>query len=342
MNISVVIPVYNAQSTLKVAVESVISQITPDDQIILVNDGSSDQSGAICDELASSDQRIRVVHQSNQGPGPSGARNAGITVADRDYLVFVDADDVWIDETWAKIKAELDGQDPPTVVMFDYEERDMITQKRTPHIDYHPSDHRCLNGVDFVRALGEQAPNFGISALRFVVKRDFVLAHQLWFEQGVYYEDVLWTFQMLFVAPSVKYLPVLVYSYSQNVPQQITGSFSVKKLQDRLRISAYWLNKAGQYLDDSHDIKRFLGRISVLYFSTLIAFRGHPRQHHAEFLDGLTRQKVFLRNANSPIHQAIAGLCRMVGINVGSRLVHTAWNLRSTVRKQLNNEKERY
>lgn len=89
--ISVIIPVYNAEDTLLNCIESVLSQDYPEIELILVNDGSKDSSGKICDEAASSDKRIRVIHQYNQGV--SAARNAGIDVASGNFLMFVDSDD---------------------------------------------------------------------------------------------------------------------------------------------------------------------------------------------------------------------------------------------------------
>ena len=74
--ISVIIPVYNVKKYLKKCVESVLAQTYKDIEIILVDDGSTDKSGDICDELAKTDGRIRVIHQKNKGLG--GARNTGI------------------------------------------------------------------------------------------------------------------------------------------------------------------------------------------------------------------------------------------------------------------------
>lgn len=94
--ISIVIPVYNAEKTLERCVGSVLRQSFCDFEAILIDDGSEDRSGAICDKYASGDQRIRVVHQSNRGV--SCARNAGIAMACGTYITFLDSDD-WIDPT---------------------------------------------------------------------------------------------------------------------------------------------------------------------------------------------------------------------------------------------------
>lgn len=94
--ISIIIPVYNAEKTLKRCVDSVLQQSLGNYEAILVDDGSEDRSGAICEQYASTDQRIRVVHQSNRGV--SCARNAGIEMARGTYITFLDSDD-WISPT---------------------------------------------------------------------------------------------------------------------------------------------------------------------------------------------------------------------------------------------------
>ena len=93
VKVSVIIPVYNVQDFLKKCVESVISQTLTDIQIILVDDGSTDNSGKICDEYAKKDKRIIVIHKQNQGLG--FARNTGLDEANGKYIFFLDSDD-WV------------------------------------------------------------------------------------------------------------------------------------------------------------------------------------------------------------------------------------------------------
>ena len=90
-DVSVIVPIYNAENTLIRCVETIQAQTHTNIDIILVNDGSSDSSGAICDELAEKDERVRVIHQLNGGV--SSARNAGIQAATTPYICFVDSDD---------------------------------------------------------------------------------------------------------------------------------------------------------------------------------------------------------------------------------------------------------
>lgn len=98
--VSVIVPVYNGERFLEKCVKSVLGQTYSDIQLILVNDGSSDGSAALCDGFAAGDSRVKVIHQKNAGV--SAARNAGLELAAGEYIGFVDADDTIAPDTYEK------------------------------------------------------------------------------------------------------------------------------------------------------------------------------------------------------------------------------------------------
>jgi len=89
--ISVIVPVYNVEKYLRKCLDSIISQTYRELEIILVDDGSTDLSGSICDEYSDKDNRIKVIHQANQGS--AAARNTGLAIATGEYVGFIDSDD---------------------------------------------------------------------------------------------------------------------------------------------------------------------------------------------------------------------------------------------------------
>ncbi len=89
--ISVIVPVYNAEKTLRRCVDSILSQTFTEFELLLINDGSKDNSGVICDEYARKDSRIRVFHKENGGV--SSARNVGLDNLRGEWVTFVDSDD---------------------------------------------------------------------------------------------------------------------------------------------------------------------------------------------------------------------------------------------------------
>ena len=92
--ISIIIPVYNTEKYLSTAIESALNQTYKNIEIILVDDGSTDDSGKICDEYALKNSNVEVIHSVNMGP--SVARSLGVESAKGDYVMFIDSDD-WVD-----------------------------------------------------------------------------------------------------------------------------------------------------------------------------------------------------------------------------------------------------
>lgn len=100
VTVSVIVPVYNAEKYLKQTLLSIQNQTFKDFEAILIDDGSSDQSGEICDGQAMTDSRFKVIHQKNSGV--AAARNAGIEQAEGEFIAFLDADDCWLPEKLEK------------------------------------------------------------------------------------------------------------------------------------------------------------------------------------------------------------------------------------------------
>lgn len=117
--ISVIVPIYNGEKYLPACVESLLNQTYQAMEIILVNDGSKDSSGEICDGYAERDSRVRVIHQPNQGV--SAARNAGLDLAAGKYVAFVDADDYVLPDYLERLHEDLINHDADFVAC-DYQE----------------------------------------------------------------------------------------------------------------------------------------------------------------------------------------------------------------------------
>lgn len=105
MRLSIIIPIYNVEDTLQRCLESVLAQVDETMEVVLIDDGSTDSSGQIAEEMTAGRGNCRLIHQTNKGL--SAARNAGIEVAMGDYLTFVDSDDFIAEGTYAALLAVL-------------------------------------------------------------------------------------------------------------------------------------------------------------------------------------------------------------------------------------------
>lgn len=121
--LSIVVPIYNAKPYLADCVNSILNQSYSDIELILVDDGSSDNSGAICDEYARTDKRVKVIHKENGGQ--ASARNMGLNIVSGQYITFVDSDDTIAVDSYAKnielmerCKADIDILQYPCYYMY--------------------------------------------------------------------------------------------------------------------------------------------------------------------------------------------------------------------------------
>ncbi len=133
IKLSIIVPVYNAEKYLAACIHSIREQTLQEWELILVDDGSKDESGEVCDGCAALDSRIRVVHKTNEGV--SAARNTGLRLARGEYVGFVDADDTILPETYARMcqqgeetAADIVMCDAVTVGVCGKETDDTITQ----------------------------------------------------------------------------------------------------------------------------------------------------------------------------------------------------------------------
>jgi len=203
---SVIVPVYNVEQYLHDCLNSVVAQTYPDYEVICVNDGSTDGSWAILDEYQKKHNQITVITQQNKGL--SAARNAGIQAAEGDYLLFLDSDD-WIESNTLEILAE--KQNGEDLVCFNG--RRVFESGRTEDPDAGTSENN-LSGWEYYNkyALVSRKFHFVCSVLRFY-RREYLLKNNLFFEEGIYHEDNLFTPMACYYAQAVKVIADCLYVY---------------------------------------------------------------------------------------------------------------------------------
>lgn len=198
--VDIVIPVYNVEAYLRQCVDSVLAQNYPAITITLVDDGSTDGSGHICDEYAQKDARVRVVHQQNKGL--SGARNAGLALAGGEYIYFLDSDDYIVPDAIETLvrAAEAAGAD---FVFFDgVNFLDGENESPLPRQQYiRRKDYGQGSGPAMLTAL-RAGLEYRCSVPLLFMRRAALADGQLSFYEGILHEDTLFTF-LLFMRSDV-------------------------------------------------------------------------------------------------------------------------------------------
>lgn len=234
MTISIIVPVYKVEAYLRQCVESLTCQTYRDIEIILVDDGSPDGSPALCDQLATEDSRIRVVHKENGGL--SDARNAGLKVATGDYVVFCDSDDWWEnDDSLQLLVIELKRFPNLDFLGFNFKKQFEGTGKIVFAPAYLEATLSAFDSSECLYALAKQGV-FPISACTKLIRREFLIEHNLFFIKGLISEDIPWFIELISASKKCRFVNMYVYNYRQERAGSITNSFSEKKFNDRIGI----------------------------------------------------------------------------------------------------------
>ena len=244
MKFSVIIPVYNVEQYLCDCLDSIVAQSYHDYEVICVNDGSTDGSLAILEEYQQKYHQIIIISQLNKGL--SGARNAGIQVAKGNYIFFLDSDD-WIETDTLKILAEKqNGED-----LLCFNGRRCFEDGTTEEPDSGIEESQ-LTGWEYYNkyALLPRKFHFVCTVLR-LYRREYLLKNNLFFEEGIYHEDNLFTPLACYYAKTVRVISHCLYIYRIR-EGSITQSVNVQRLYDVITVA----NKLSNFFIPIRDIDK--------------------------------------------------------------------------------------
>ena len=242
LQISVIIPVYNAANTLAECLDSILNQTITNFEVICIDDGSVDNSWSILQEYAAKDSRLRIVRQANQGAG--AARNCGIQLAKGIYILFVDADD-YIKPAALEIVSTISFEYNADIVLFDAEEFDTDTRKRIPvrHIlrtDLLPDDLKVFSVADCPDTIFQLSAPGPCARL---YRRELIVKNNLCFLDMPNSEDIYFSYVAMASARCISYTTEKVYMYRVNQTTNVESGKAKAPLcfiEAYLAI-AYWL-----------------------------------------------------------------------------------------------------
>lgn len=268
--ISVIVPVYNVEAWLLRCLESIAAQTYKDFEAILVDDGSTDSSGIICDTFCAKDSRFRVIHQKNQWL--SGARNTGLREAQGDYVYFIDSDDyIHVSALESLYNAISYGYE---MAMFDF--------KKTSRSDediYTCSDCGLINSNDLIINDGSSLINgllgysederwkSGVAWNKLYSRK---LIHGLYFNNIFGCEDMDFNYRVYLRVKKVIHVKKELYFYLQR-PDSIVGDAS--KQNQRLYNRVIVINNMLSYTELNN--KTYRERVLIKLYRTILTTRYH-------------------------------------------------------------------
>lgn len=226
MTISIIVPVYNIEKYIHRCVDSLLAQTYKDLEILLIDDGSSDNSGMICDQYAQADQRVKVVHQANGGV--SRARQSGLDAATGSFIIHADPDD-WVEATMCEkliVKANEENAD---MVFCDY----WLESAYPEVVSQKPNS---FNSRDILRQIvSHQLHGAGWNKL---IRKDVITKYGCCFTPADIYfcEDILFHARLLINDIKVSYLPEALYHYNISNNNSLTNTFSERKIVSWMKV----------------------------------------------------------------------------------------------------------
>ena len=242
MCISIIIPVYNGAQTLNRCLRSILAQDFEDYQVIIVDDGSIDDTLALAQEWAARDQRFQVVSQHCYGPGK--ARNVGLTLARGEYVVYMDADDYWPRQDLLRNLAERIEKDVADVYMYQMVK---VTEDGTVLERYTKPPFANADRVLSLDEVYEDLVRDGhtlAAAWNKCVRRKLMLKKDIRFREDVLGEDIDWVLQLFSHVRTICLLNIRAYAYTQH--RTVSRSTRSEAPNDLATIVDDWARRLGK------------------------------------------------------------------------------------------------
>ncbi|WP_319470064.1 glycosyltransferase family 2 protein [uncultured Trichococcus sp.] len=280
--ISFVVPVYNTEPYLSNCIESIIKQNIFSYEIILVNDGSTDNSLDICNEYARKYINIYVLNQENRGP--SAARNAGLMEANGEYVFFIDSDDYYIKDSLIKFECTLNKN----------KEVDLIFGKIMMFYDNNKEERRKIkynNTVMINSMTGEEALNYliktdqvMISNYSAIIRKELLIQNNILFKENIRFaEDVDFMLRVYCASKNVLFIDEFFLMYRKNREGQLTQTVNLKKLNMAIELYDKLLKEVDSWSikeNSKEYIKRY---IANLYFSSLGSLNKKDLEYYQKY-----------------------------------------------------------
>lgn len=230
IDVSIIVPVYNVENYLHRCVDSILEQTYSNFEIILVDDGSKDDSGNICDYYKQKDCRVKVIHKENGGL--SDARNCGMKIAKGDYILFVDSDDYLdkfsIEKLFEKAKK----------FNLDIVEGKAYTVKKSTTIDdfvtYGIDEKRIYSGTEYAISRIKNHCFYAAVWLK-MYKKELIEKNKLKFKDKRLHEDELWNPQAILNADRIMYIDYPFYYYDTSRDSSIMNNISQKNIESVMK-----------------------------------------------------------------------------------------------------------
>lgn len=230
-SISIIIPVYNVEKYVEECIRSVMNQIGTTDEVIIIDDGSTDDSYDICRHVIDEKENILLLQQKNRGLGAT--RNYGLSIAKGEYILFLDSDDILTEDALKELKVIL-ADYSVDMLLFDADifGDDGLMPKRNSYDRKNVRISEVLSGRDMFVAMYPRY--YRDSAVLSIYRREFLKNAQAIFPEGILHEDVPFSFETMMKAKRVLHISKKLYLRRYRADSITTSSWSFERWYGRL------------------------------------------------------------------------------------------------------------
>lgn len=283
--VSVIIPVYNVEEYLEECIESVLAQTYPYFEIILVNDGSNDRSGSICDDYVLKDNRISVIHQENRGL--SEARNVGAKKAAGKYIYFLDSDDWILPETFEKLVEKIDYTEADFVFFDAKSFEDGNPEKEIKQNYLRHTEYMTDCGYNLLKELQENGEYHSAVTLLFI-RKSFYENLNLNFVKGILYEDMIFTYETFCRGKKVSYINKPFYQRRYRSGSIMTSKKTIRNFRSAKEVYEHVRNISEELkVIDDQTAQRYISRCAFNAMNYYKALEGPDKKICKEEYKGI-------------------------------------------------------
>lgn len=315
--LSIIVPVYNVEPWLNKCIDSLLDETYEDIEIILIDDGSTDKSGEICDKYALQSKKIKVFHNKNHGL--SYSRNFGIKNSTGKYVMFVDSDDYISDKKIVEKFINILDEEKSDFIYTSYcrfedGKEDEITEILP--IDIKKSEIENKLGIDILALLIEKN-NYHHAAYLKICNKKFLIDNNLFFKEGIYHEDAEWSPKLFYYSKKISIYSEPYYMRRMRENSIITTTnekSKVKKINDRLKV-AYDLIKFFNVLPEGNTKKIIINDLVRMYWGDLMLITDLKNKENINNCCSVVKEtRKILKNGQERKYKLGRTLMNVVGI----------------------------
>lgn len=309
---SVIVPIYNIDEFLPQCIESILSQSFHDFEVILVNDGSTDQSGTICEKYADMSKRIRIIHKSNGGL--SDARNRGLKEAGGEYIIFVDGDDYIEENALEKIDKSIRRNNEPDIVITRIKE--IFPNGNVRYTDLNmPKEEAVSKELAIIWNFCKSNKTW--PAPKYVVNSSLIKKHSLKFAKNFLHEDIEWTSRLFLYAESIINLDFYWYNHRQKRRGSITNQINSKSIMDTIILVSKNISSNEYNNLDETSRKIIFKRMVKSVFFKMRYYNNLTPEEKQEVVCLLDRNKFIFEYVEKTSHRIFLLFCKLLGFERG-------------------------